>query len=345
MVDKSDLRRVILSTVDQFAEGFSIAQDITVSQDFNKVVISGMGGSALHADVLRCYLDDFFVQESAYPRIQIVQNRSYILPPESYDRCLNIVCSHSGNTEETIASFEQILEKNLPCVGISAGGVIEKMCQKNGVQHVKLPIPYENFQPRMATGNFVAAILQILITAQKIPDCTTHVCDHIVPQIYKDIVSFEENAKVIAQNLVGKTPIIYASEEFKSLAMVWKIKINENSKVPAFWNYFPELNHNEFVGFTNAQAQFAVMILRNAQDHPRNLLRFDATADALRVKGISVDIIDIVEGDMLRKLFSTIGLCDWISYYLALAYEQDPTPVDMVEDFKKVLTEKGTCIK
>lgn len=336
-IDKSDLRRVILSTADQFAQGFSIAKHITLSQDFDKIVVSGMGGSALHADILRCYLEDLFVNNPEYIRIPIIQNRSYELPPEAYENCLNIVCSHSGNTEETIASFGEILDKDLACVGISSGGTIEQMCIEHGVQHVKLPIPYDNFQPRMATGHFVATILQILVNAKKIPDQITEIQDAIALQIRNDIMSSEEDAKRIAQQLVGKTPIIYASEKLKSLALVWKIKFNENSKVPAFWNYFPELNHNEFVGFTNPQAKFSVMILRDESDHQRNQMRFTATADALRAKGIDVTIIDLVTGEMLRKLFSTIGLCDWISYYLALAYEQDPTPVDMVEDFKKVL--------
>ena len=335
--DKSDLRRVILSSADQFAEGFSVAKGRDVDSDFSSVTISGMGGSALHADVLIAYLETVFAKKSPKDRVSFYQNRTYELPVEAYDNCLNIVCSHSGNTEETIMSLQEIIDNELPCIGISAGGKVEEICIGNGIPHVKLPIPFENFQPRMATGHFVAVILQILIDAGKIEDCTAEIQNEIAEEIRSDIVLYEERGKNIAKKLVGTTPIIYASDIFRSLALVWKIKINENSKVPAFWNFFPELNHNEFVGFTNPQTKFSVMILRDNNDHERNLVRYDATAEALREKGLDVLIIDIVEGDMFRKLFSTIGLCDWISYYLALEYGQDPTPVDMVEEFKKVI--------
>lgn len=336
-VDVSDLRKVILTSADQFAEGFDAAKEITVPKDFSKVTVSGMGGSALHVDILLAYLDDVFTKDIESERVSFFQNRTYALPVEAYNDCLNIICSHSGNTEETIASFEEVLENDLPCVAISAGGRIEEMCRENNVPHVKLPIPYENFQPRMATGHFVAAILQILISAGKISDHSEKLKKEIAEEIRADITSYEEQGKEIAKELVGKTPVVYASDTFKSLALVWKIKINENSKTPAFWNYFPELNHNEFVGFTNSQTKFSVMILRDKDDHPRNILRYSATADALKEKGLDVKIIDVVEGDRFRKLFSMIGLCDWISYYLALEYGQDPTPVDMVEDFKKVI--------
>jgi glucose/mannose-6-phosphate isomerase len=336
-IDKSDLRRVILSTPQQFAEGFNIAKDVKIINDFSSVTVSGMGGSALPVDVLKCCLKNLFESDKDLKRINVYQNRTYNLPIEAYDKSLNIICSHSGNTEETLSSFQEANDNNLPCVGISAGGELEKMCQENNVQHIKMPVPFENFQPRMATGHFFAAILQILISSGKIPDHKDKIVNEIVPQLQKLLEENEEQGKELAKKLISKTPIIYSSEKFRALAMIWKIKINENSKVPAFWNYFPELNHNEFVGFTNPQAKFHIIMLRDKDDHPRDLLRYDATATALQEKGIETEIIQIQGQNILEKLFSTISLCDWVSYYLALEYEQDPTPVDMVEDFKKVL--------
>ena len=335
-IDHSDLRRVILLSADQFSEGSAIAKDIAISKKFSSIVISGMGGSALPANVLRTYINHFFNRHVEYERISVFQNRYYKLPPEAYKNCLNIICSHSGNTEETVASFEEALKNNLPCVGISAGGKIEKMCKKHGVPHVKLPIPFENFQPRMATGYFVAVIAQLLVNAGKLPKRSV-AFKSIAEKLRKEIVRMEKQGQKIADRLVGKTPIIYASTKFKSLAMIWKIKINEHAKTPAFWNYFPELNHNEFVGFTNPQAKYYILMLRDQQDHPRNLLRYDVTAQCLEEKGVETEIIDMPEGDLLFRIFATLALGDWIAYYLALAYGQDPTPVDMVEDLKKSL--------
>jgi len=335
-VDTKNLRRVILGTADQFAQGQNIAKGIVVDKQFSRVVVSGMGGSALHADVLRIYINDFFKQDAEYQKMEIYQNRFYELPSEAYEDCLNIICSHSGNTEETVSSFKEALVHNLPCVGISAGGIIEEMCIKNNIPYVKLPIPFEDFQPRMATGHFLSVIVQILVNAGKLPS-TAIETDDVAKKLNENIALMEEQGKNIANRLVGKTPVVYASNKFKGLAMVWKIKINENAKTPAFWNYFPELNHNEFVGFTNSQTQFYVLMLRDAEDHSRNLLRYDVSARFLEKKGVETEIVDMSEGDILYRIFSTIALADWVSYYLALAYNQDPTPVDMVEDFKKAL--------
>lgn len=335
-IDTKNLRRVILHTADQFAEGCDVAKDISVDKQFSRIMVSGMGGSALPANVLRIYINDIATQYDGYEKVDVYQNRFYELPPEAYNDCLNIICSHSGNTEETISSFEEALANNLSCVGISAGGIVEKMCKENDVPHVKLPIPYEDFQPRMATGHFVSVITQILVNADKLPQEAIKI-DAVAKKLQENIVSLEEQGKNIAGRLVGKTPVVYASTKFKSLAMIWKIKINENAKTPAFWNYFPELNHNEFVGFTNPQTQFRILMLRDSKDHPRNLLRYDVTARFLEKKGVETEIIDMPEGDILYRIFATIALSDWMSYYLALAYKQDPTPVDMVEDLKKAL--------
>ncbi len=335
-IDKSDLRRVILSTSEQFKEGLAVAKNINVDTQFSRIMVSGMGGSALHANVLRIALNSISKKYDNYKIISVYQNRFYELPPEAYNDCLNIICSHSGNTEETISSFEEALKNNLPCVGISAGGVVEKMCKENNILHVKLPIPFDNFQPRMATGHFVSAILQILVNANKLPQEAVEL-DEVSEQLKEITPKMEERGKQIAKTLVGKTPVIYASTKFKALAMIWKIKINENSKTPAFWNYFPELNHNEFVGFSNPQSKFHILMLRDLEDHPRNLLRYEVTSKFLKEKEIETEIIDMPEGDIFYRVFATITLADWISYYLALEYKQDPTPVDMVEDLKKAL--------
>lgn len=335
-IDKSNLRKVILNESSQFEEGFKIAADVNAQGSFDRIMVSGMGGSALPSNILRIYLNDVFAQDKSYKKIGVFQNRFYTLPPEAYNNCLNLICSHSGNTEETISSFQEALDHNLPCIGISSGGVIEKMCKKNKIPHVKLPIPYKNFQPRMATGHFIGVIIQILINQRMISDCRKDIVA-AAKKLDQSIPKLEQQGKNLAKKLVGKTPVIYASTQFKSLAMIWKIKINENSKTPAFWNYFPELNHNEFVGYTNPQGAFHVLLLRDDCDHERNLKRYDVTQKLLQKNNVSVDIVKMPKGKLFYRIFATLALGDWMSYYLALEYGQDPTPVDWVENFKKEL--------
>lgn len=336
-LDRSDFRQMIVDSPDQFAEGMRLADGIRTEGDFDKIMISGMGGSALPGNLFRIYLNDLFRRGGKRP-LGVFQNRFYGLPPEAHDRCLNFICSYSGNTEETIASFEEAISAGLPCIGLSAGGKIESMCQEHGIPHVKLPIPTPDFQPRVGTGFFFGALLKILINQGLVPDASEELvrCAADLKGTFGDI---EEQGKALAKKLAGRTPVVYASTKYKSVAMVWKIKINENAKTPAFWNFFPELNHNEMVGWTLPQGKFAVIMLRDPEDHPRNLKRFEITAELLRGKGVEVELIDMADKDVFSKIFSSIALGDFASYYLALEYGQDPTPVAMVEDLKHRLTE------
>ena len=116
-----------------------------------------------------------------------------------------------------------------------------------------------------------------------------------------------------------------------------EIKINENAKTPAFYNFFPELNHNEMVGYTLPQGKFHIITLLDKEDHPQNIKRMRATAKLLKNKGIDTTIIEMQDSNIFNTIFTTLLLGDWTSYYLALEYKQDPTPVDMVEELKKQL--------
>jgi glucose/mannose-6-phosphate isomerase len=333
--DPSDLRRVLLESPGQFKTGFDLAKDAKVDGDFDKIMISGMGGSALPGNLLRIYLQDLHKTENT-KAVGIFQNRFYSLPHESYDKCLNIFSSFSGTTEETISSFKEALDAKLACIGISSGGDIEQICKENNVPHVKLPVPYPNFQPRTATGYFFAAILQILINQDLTPDKSGEIME-LAEKLNQEMPQIEEQGKLLARKIAGKTPVVYSSAKYKGVAMVWKIKFNEHSKTPAFWNFFPELNHNEMIGYTNPQGKFFILMLRDPADNPKNLNRFTATASLLSERKIDVETINLQGDSVFYKIFHSLALGDFTAYALALEYGQDPTPVDMVENLKSIL--------
>jgi len=335
--DPSNFRQFILDAPKQFGEAFNLAKNVNVEGNFSSITISGMGGSALPGNLLRTYVNDLFKRDHSYKPLEIFINRYYSLPPESYrTNTLNFISSYSGNTEETISSFNEALEEKLACIGLSSGGKIEQMCKEHGVPHVKLPIPYPNYQPRMGTGYFFGALFQVMVNHKLIPDTTAEIMSD-AKKMEENLAKYEEQGKALAQKLKGKTPIIYASPKYKSVAMIWKIKMNENAKTPAFWNFFPELNHNEMVGFTNPQGPFEIIMLKDSSDTQENLKRYEATAGLLKNKGIESQVINMEGESVFYKMFSSILLADFASYYLALSYDQDPTPVDMVEELKKIL--------
>lgn len=336
-LDISNLRQMILDGPDQLRTGFEIAKDIKVEGDFRSIEISGMGGSALPGNLFRVYLSELARRsDGTLPRLAIFQNRFYTLPHEAYDHCLNFICSYSGNTEETVASFEEAIQAKLPTVALSCGGKIEAMAKEHGIPHIKLPIPTPNFQPRVGTGYFFGALFQVLVNQGLVQDTREELLAE-AQKVKQSLEKLEAQGKVLAEKMAGKTPVIYASTKFKSVAMIWKIKLNENAKTPAFWNYFPELNHNEMVGWTNPQGKFLVIMLRDSADLPANLKRFTVTVELLRKQGVEVEILDMEGESAYTKMFMSIALSDFASYYLALSYNQDPTPVQMVEDLKMKL--------
>lgn len=335
-IDKENLYEVIKNIPDQLIEGLEIARNVKIEGKFKAIEISGMGGSALPGNLLRIYLHDLFRKNpSINRRFGIFQNRFYTLPPEAFDNCLNIISSYSGNTEETVSSFKEALKNNLPCAAIAAGGKVIELCEKNNIPCVKMPA---GIQPRMATGYNLAAVFQILVNSGMIEDKRREF-ERAASKLKENEKEFEEEGKRIAEEMSGKTPIVYGSTRFKSLAMIWKIMFNENAKTPAFWNFFPELNHNEMVGFTKLQGKFHLIILRDNSDHPRNLKRIETTSDILKNYGVDSTIVDMPEGDMLYRIFATLQIGCWASYCLALEYEIDPTPVEMVEKLKKELAQ------
>ncbi|KKQ35610.1 MAG: Mannose-6-phosphate isomerase / glucose-6-phosphate isomerase [Microgenomates group bacterium GW2011_GWA2_37_6] len=330
--DPSNFRQFILDTPSQFQAGIKLAKGIKLEGDFDSLTVSGMGGSALPVNLLQAYINS-----SESKPLDIYISRYYSLPPQAKQfNSLNFISSYSGTTEEVISSLEEVHNLGLPFVGFSSGGKVEELCKEYGAPHVKLPVPYPNYQPRMGTGYFFGAMFQVLINQGLIKDKSGALIEKA--KKFSDLMTpYEGKGKELAKKLKGKTPVIYASSNFASTAMVWKIKINENAKTPAFWNYFPELNHNEMVGFTTPQAKFFIVMLRDREDHPRNLKRYETTAQLLSNQRIESEIIDMDGDDVFSKMFLSISLADWTSYYLALEYGQDPTPVEMVEKLKKIL--------
>ena len=335
-VDPFNFRQFITDFPNQFETGLSLAKGIKLEGNFNKLVVSGMGGSALPVNLLQTYLYDYFTQRRDKEPIIVDINRYYPLPPLAYHNCLNLISSYSGTTEETINAMNEAIAGGLPTIGISSGGDIERLCHEHNVPHIKLPIPFENFQPREGTGYFLSIFYQLMVNHGLVEDAS-HLMLTGAQKMRENMEKFDKIGRELSQKLVGKTPIIYASAKYASVAMIWKIKLNENAKTPTFWNYFPEVNHNEMQGFGHPQAKFIAVMLKDPDDVPRNIKRYKAMAEVISEKGVESEILEMEHGDVFYKMFSSVLISDFTSYYLALAYDQDPTPVQMVEDFKKII--------
>lgn len=328
-IDKSNLRQVIIESPSYFEKGLDLSRKATLPEDFKRVCISGMGGSSLPVDAL----NDILLHYGTKKDIEVIINRSYSLPQKAKKDCLNVFASYSGGTEETISSLEEAIRLKLPSLGIAHEGKAVDLCKKNQIDCVILP---EVIQPRYALNYFIAIFISLMARAGIIENIAEDI-KKALKKTSEKMGSLEEDGKKIAEKVFQKTPVIHTSHKYESLARIWKIKINENTKTPAFYNVYPELNHNEMVGYTLPQSQFHIITLVDRNDNPRIIKRMEITSKLLKEKGIEVSLVDINGNDFIEKLSSGLLLGDWVSYYLALSYGQDPTPVDMVEDLKKLL--------
>lgn len=320
------MRETILDFPKQFKQSIEKAKDIRIEGRLENIIICGMGGSALPADLfLLIYLNDL--------KLPFYIHRSYNLPPQATKESLIICISFSGNTEETISAFKEAQERKLKVAAITTGGELGQLARKYNAPLVSLPSV--KIQPRWATGYLFGSLTKVLSNSGVIKDNSEEIlkiAENLKP------LGLEVQGKSLAKKLVGKIPLIYASNKFKSLARIWKIKFNENSKIMAFWNYFPELNHNEIVGYSNLE-NFYMIVLRDSDGHPKILKAMELTVSLLKKKGIEVDFVEVEGKSILEKVFNNLILSDWVSYYLAKEYKIDPAPVEIVEEFKKKLKE------
>lgn len=328
--DPSNMKQMIEDYPAQFGKGLDLTQIVSITKPINKVIITGMGGSALAGDLI----NSLFSQDLP-DSVRI--NRTYTIQDKMDANTLVIAISYSGNTEETLSAFNQAVEAGAQVVAVACGGELPQKAIQEGREYIKLTKDSENFQPRMSSGYTFSIICGLLIKAGWLPEKTAQE----IRLMADSLPSFNTEIKgqQIGESLLGTIPLIYTSDAYWPVARIAKIKLNENAKIPAFWNYLPELNHNELVGFTNTKDNFRILMFRDPADHPRINQRMEVTSQVLKHQGIGLKstIWDMQGETKLQKTFSTLMMMDWASYYLALAMHIDPTPVDMVEDFKKAL--------
>jgi len=325
-IDKENMREVIINSPNQLVKGLDLAKDIKTEGSFKNVIICGMGGSPLPADILNSIV---------LPSAPIYIHRDYNLPAFATKDSLIICISYSGNTEETISSLQQAVEKGFKIIAIATGGKMEEICKQNNISLAKIPA---GIQPRSATGYLFSALSTILANCGIISDISGDILK-TTDELAKINSSLEKSGKGLAKKLAKKIPVVYASDSFKEVAKIWKIKFNENSKIPAFHNFFPELNHNEMVGFSNVKKtnNLHVLIIKDKDDHERIIKRMNLTSSILKKKGVKIDFIETKDGSLMFRVFSSLLLGDWTSYYLAINQKIDPTPVAIVEEFKGLM--------
>ena len=344
--DKHNMEEVIERLPEQIV--IALEQDIPERDSppipngpFDRVVIAGMGGSALPMDVLT----DAFAEQLKVP---VIVWRQYDLPPRLVDGSLIIASSFSGGTEEALSAIGS-LPKGADNVVVlcsedeSADKPAELGCVAAEKRYpiIRIPVHREpkGFQPRSAVGYMVTFLGRVLSHAGVLHDPRIEL-EAVVPFLRQN--GTRPAAESIAFWLKDRIPVVYTDEMHRmSVARVAKIKFNENAKRPAFFNAFPEANHNEMIGFLNEDfGRFGVLYLHDPDSHPRIRRRYSVMKDVFErnnLRHVGFREWEIPGTTRVQRIFGALAFAEWCSYTLALLDETDPTPVELVETFKREL--------
>ena len=297
-----------------------------------QVVISGMGGSAIGGDILQGLL----LARSPLP---ITTVRDYSLPRSVDRETLFFAVSFSGNTEETIAAYQQAVRVKCPRVVVSSGGRLTALARENRDTLIPITAP-EGCPPRAALPYLFTPLLVTLCRFRLVPDLRPDLRE-AVRVLTEHRNSYRARARNLARELKDKVPVIYSTSRLlDAVANRWRCQFNENSKVFAHANSFPELCHNEIVGMGNPRA-FArlcyLLVLSDPDANERNGLRYELALEILKREYSEARVIQPDGRGDLARAFSLILFGDLLSYYLALERKVDPVPVRRIDELKKRL--------
>ncbi len=324
---------------EQCAEAWRRAADFALPAryaDPREVVVLGMGGSAIAGDILRS-----LAALSGRKPVSVV--RGYDLPSFVGEATLVVACSHSGNTEETLSAFEQALAAGARTLVVTTGGRLRELAQERGAP--AFVYQYDG-EPRSALGHQLMALLALGERVGLLERQEPAVAEAVaLMQEQREQLGFaapaESNpAKQLAGRLHGCLPIVIGAGALTEAAHRWKTQLNENSKCWALYEELPELDHNAIAGFrlpAEVVSRLHVVFLWHSALHPRLLLRYEATAEALTEAGVSHERVEAHGASPLAQVLSAIYLGDLVSYYLALLNGVEPSPVVAIDRLKAKL--------
>ena len=342
-IDKNDMYKSVYDFSLHIDEAIGIGKKINFKKNYNKIsniVLCGMGGSAIGGD-----LSSSLARHSLSVPVQV--NRNYTLPSWVNNETLVICSSYSGNTEESLSAYHEALSKGSKIVGISTGGELTTSLKKNDFDFVIVP---SGLQPRAAVSFSFIPLLYILNEINVINPSLIRKIESASKKIknYTQKYCTTEDTNptyALAKKIHNTLPIIYGESDLTSaIAVRWKGQVCENSKMLAFHNDIPEMNHNEIVGWqenTDIMKRLSVLWILDKSTHPRNKLRFDSSKEILNTLPFLQEEISLKGETFVERFIHLIHFGDWLSYWCAILHQTDPTPVEKIDTLKMILSKKS----
>ena len=338
-IDRSNMLQLLTAFPQQFRQARQIGEAFNLKinrSNIKNILFAGMGGSAIGGDLIISCLNSQL-------KVPALVNRNYFLPNFVDQSSLVIVSSYSGNTEESLSCYEDAKAKGAQIICIASGGKLARKANQDGIPLINIP---GGAPPRTALG-YLSVPLLVLLSRSGFANVDRDDFDETEKLLEQKADLYAPEAKEnialnLANRLKNKIPILYSSADFLyPVGIRWKGQFSENAKVLAFFNFFPELNHNEIVGWErlpNLLINFQIIYLSDHDDYSRNQKRMNITQGIL--EKVTSPIIELfTEGNSrLARLFSLIYLGDWVSFYLAAINGIDPTPIEKIQILKDKLS-------
>ncbi|MFQ5811584.1 MAG: bifunctional phosphoglucose/phosphomannose isomerase [Anaerolineae bacterium] len=340
-IDPDDMLGRITELPQQCRDAWANVRSFELPSEYrqiNKIVILGMGGSAIGGDLLRALAEP----ECALP---IVTNRDYTVPAFVNADTLVIASSYSGNTEETLTAFQEARKRGAALLAITTDGKLAQRARELGVP--LLTFHYQS-QPRAALGYSLVSLIGVVqklgLIGDKVADLeeAIAVMEALQGEMRETVPVTKNPAKQLAKRLYGHLPVVYGAGYLAEVAHRWKTQFNENAKAWSFFEPLPELNHNAVVGYQFPEElaeRILVVMLISSLDHPRHKARFQVTQEILTRRGIAYETVEARGESPLVQMLSAIHFGDYVSYYLAMLYGVDPTPVKTINYLKERLAQ------
>ena len=321
----------------QLLEGSKISESPPLANcDFQSVILCGMGGSAIGGDLLTGYCAPLM-------KIPFVVNRGYQIPAWVDENTLAIFSSYSGNTGETLSCFEHGVKRGAHALAVTSGGKLEELCSNNDVPCLKIP---GGLPPRAALGYSFAPLYTLFkrIGLTEPPEDEFDQAVGLIDLLRADYSKIDSAPGQLAHSIRGKTPVFYV-DGYRLSAVVsrFRTQLAENAKTLAFGNVFPELNHNEIVGWgipnNTVEDLIAVFLWDSATDERVNL-QMQAMKEIIEKIGVKVYDIKSTGEHFLSRMLSLIHFADWLSYHLSVINGVDPIPIERIDELKEKLRER-----
>ncbi len=339
-IDKSNYLDFLTGFSNQLKEAANISIPDNGSNDIseiNNIVISGMGGSAIAGDCFKSMYSDLL-------KMPVEVNRDYNVPAFTGKNTLFIASSYSGNTEETLSATKAAFDNGANIICITTGGKLKDFALKYKLNSIIIP---PGFQPRAAIGYSLISLIRLAAESNLIKNADIDIQKSIkliteMANIHSPENLIKSPSFSLAQDLKEKILLIYTPPApFDVIGTRLRCQFAENTKVLAFSNVFPELNHNEIMGWAQSTPcikHYHVLFIRDKDEHPQVTKRINITNEILRKFNVGCSEIISEGATVMERLFSLIYFGDYVSFYLAMINNTDPTPIENIMYLKDNLT-------